>query len=337
LSQYYYNPFGDSKISEENQRAFLKKQRKCKERNEILLISLALGGAIITYLIVQSFVVTLLAVTGYYSKFQSDVVFQTAVTIIGVSFMAVFVPFAIMALVNRKRYAYPVIPNEPIKFSKCMMWIAFGMLCCIGANITVSYLITALEALFDVEFTQGELLEPNSVFGCVMVTVSTAIIPAICEEFAMRCCSLQLLRKYGSGFAVFAVSIVFGLLHGNVIQFIFAFIIGLVLGFITVKTNSIVPAVCIHAFSNGISVTKSVVTYAAGEETANTSVVILYLLWLAAGAISGFVLLLKGAFKKNKTPVNSVLSNAQKLLYFMIPMIIPFAILIYLTAKTIVK
>ncbi len=337
MSQYYYNPFGDSGVNEENQRAFLKKQQQKQEKREIRMISLSMGVAVIAYLVIQSFVLTILYATGYYSKFENDVVFQNAVTIIGVSFLAVFVPFAIMALVNKKRYNYPIIPNEPIKFGKCFMWIAFGMLCCICANIGVSYLITIMETLFGVTFTQGELLEPDSVFSCVMVTVSTAIIPAICEEFAMRCCSLQLMRKYGSGFAVFAVSIVFGLLHGNVIQFVFAFLIGLVLGYITVKTNSIVPAVCIHAFSNGISVTKSVVTYAAGEESAHTAVVILYLLWFAAGAVCGLALLVKGAFKNNKVPVNSSLTNGQKFVSFLFPwMIIPFALLIYLTSKTIV-
>lgn len=337
MSQYYYNPFGDSGLSEENQRAFLKQQQQKKEKKEIRMISLAMGIAVIVYLMVQSFVITAIAALGLYDKFQSDVVFQSAVTIVGVSFMAVFVPFAIMAVVNKKRYTYPVIPNERIKFSKCMMWIAFGMLCCIFANVGVSFLITAMEELFHVEFTQGNLLEPNSIFSCIIVTISTAIIPAICEEFAMRCCSLQLLRKYGSGFAVFAVSVVFGLLHGNVIQFLFAFLIGLVLGYITVKTNSIVPAVCIHAFNNGISVTKSVVTYACGEEIGNTSVVILYLLWIAAGAVCGLVLLVTGAFKKDKRPVNSSLSNGQKLVSFLFPwMIVPFALLIYLTSKTIV-
>lgn len=337
MSQYYYNPFGDSGISEENQRAFLKKQQQKKEKREIRIISLCMGAAIISYLVVQSFVLSLLMLTGYYSKFESDVIFQSGFTIIGVSFLAVFVPFGVMALINKKRYALPVIPNKPIKFSKCFMWIAFGMLCCILANVSVSYLITMLETLFDVKFTQGELLEPNSVFSCVMITVSTAIIPAICEEFAMRCCSLQLLRKYGSGFAVFAVSIVFGLLHGNVIQFLFAFIVGLVLGYITVRTNSIVPAVCIHALSNGISVVNSVVKYAAGEESANTSVVILYLFWLAAGAVCGLTLLVKGDFRKNNAPVRSVLTNGQKIVSFLFPwMIIPFALLIYLTAKTIV-
>lgn len=337
MSQYYYNPFGNSGISEENQRAFLKKQQEQKEKKEIRTISLFMGAAIIFYLVVQSFVLALLMATGYYSKFESDVIFQSGFTIIGVSFLAVFVPFAVMALINRKRYAHPIIPNKPIKFGKCFMWIAFGMLCCICANISVSYLITMLESLFDVKFTQGEMLEPNSPLSCVMITISTAIIPAICEEFAMRCCSLQLLRKYGSGFAVFAVSIVFGLLHGNVIQFLFAFIVGLVLGFVTVKTNSIVPAVCIHALSNGISVVNSVVNYAAGEKAANTSVVILYLFWFVAGAVCGLILLVKGDFRNKKAPAKSVLSNGQKLVSFLFPwMIIPFALLIYLTAKTIV-
>lgn len=337
MSQYYYNPFGDSQISEENQRAFLKKQQQRKERREIRLISLTMGAAIIAYLLFQSIVVSVLAVVGLYDKFLNDVIFQDAVTVIGVSFLSVLVPFVIVALINKKRYTYPVIPNQPVKFSKCLMWIAFGMLCCIGANVGVSYLITALENLFHVEFTQGELLEPDSVFSCVMVTISTAIIPAICEEFAMRCCSLQLLRKYGSGFAVFAVSVVFGLLHGNVVQFVFAFIIGLVLGYVTIKTNSIVPAVCIHALNNGMSVTKSVVTYAAGEETGNMVIAVLYVLWIAAGAVCGLALLLTGQFKKNKVPVNSTLSNGQKFFWFLFPwMIIPFALLVYLTSKTIV-
>ena len=86
-----------------------------------------------------------------------------------------------------------------------------------------------------------------------------------------------------------------------------------------------------------MSVIKSVVTYAAGEESSNMVIVLLYVLWIATGAICGLVLLLTGQFKKNKTPVNSTLSNGQKLVSFLFPwMIIPFALLIYLTSKTIV-
>lgn len=72
----------------------------------------------------------------------------------------------------------------------------------------------------------------------MIALIGTAIVPAICEEFAMRCCCVQLLRKYGNGFAVLSISIVFGLLHGNVIQFVFAFLVGLILGYITVKPTA---------------------------------------------------------------------------------------------------
>lgn len=82
----------------------------------------------------------------------------------------------------------------------------------------------------------------------------------------MRCCALGLLKNYGKAFGVVSVSVVFGLLHGNVIQFIFAFLVGLVLAYITIKTESIIPAMCIHALNNGMSAVSDTVNYAAGKE-----------------------------------------------------------------------
>lgn len=49
----------------------------------------------------------------------------------------------------------------------------------------------------------------------------------------MRCCALGIVKKYGKAFGVVAVSIVFGLIHGNIIQFIFATLVGLILGYVT--------------------------------------------------------------------------------------------------------
>lgn len=336
MSQYYYNPFGNSGANEEYQRAFLRKQQENNEKKEIRLISLTMGVAIIAYLLFQNIAVLVLYAFDLFDKYNNDAVFQSAFTIIGVSFFSVLVPFGIMALVNKKRYAHPIIPGNSIKPLKCIVWVCFGMLCCVGANFAVSYLITFLELLFDIEFTQGELLEPDSPLACVMCVISTAIIPAICEEFAMRCCSLQLLRKYGKSFSVFAVSIVFGLLHGNVIQFVFAFIVGLVLGLVTVKTDSIVPAVLIHGLNNGVSAVNSVVTYTSGENVAETVVLIIYALWAVSGAISLVYLLKKGEFKKTAAVHNSVLTSGQKFTAFLFPwMIVPFLILVIITITTI--
>lgn len=336
MSQYYYNPFGNSGANEEYQRAILRKQQENSEKKEIRLISLTMGAAIIAYLLFQNIAVAVLYAFDLFDKYNSNAVFQNAFTIIGVSFFSVLVPFGIMALVNKKRYSHPIIPSNSIRPFKCLVWVCFGMLCCVGANFAVSYLITFSELLFDIEFTQGELLDPDSPLACVMCVISTAIIPAICEEFAMRCCSLQLLRKYGKSFAVFAVSIVFGLLHGNVIQFIFAFVVGLVLGFVTVKTDSIVPAVLIHGFNNGVSALNSILTYTSGENTAQTTILIVYAFWAASGIASLVYLITKGELRKTAKPQNGVLTNGQKFTAFLFPwMIIPFLILVIITATTI--
>ncbi|MCM1114016.1 MAG: CPBP family intramembrane metalloprotease [Clostridium sp.] len=337
MSQYYYNPFGNSDVNEESQRYFMRKQQEQNEKREIRKISLAMGCAIIAYLIVQEFVVLLLQLFGLTELYLSSPVFQSAFIIIGVSFMSVVVPFGVMALVNKKKYTVPIVPNKPIRLLRCFAWIAFGMISCITANVVVNYIITTLQAIFDIEFTQSQPLSPNSVLACVMTVIGTAIIPAICEEFAMRCCSLQLLRKYGKGFAVFAVSIVFGLLHGNVVQFLFAFIIGLVLGLATVKTDSIVPAICIHACNNGISVVNSIVTYAVDESVARTVVVFIYLFWLVFGIFGLIYLVRKGELKKNTVKKdNGVLTVGQKFVSFLFPwMIVPFLILILFTVSTI--
>lgn len=337
MSQYYYNPFGNSSVNEERERLFLRKQQEKKEKSEIRLISFTMGCAIIAYILMQSVAVSVMSIFGWYDLYNESPVFQSAFNIIGISFLSVAVPFGIMALINKKRYAYPVIPSKPVKASKCFAWVCFGMMCSSVANMSVSYIFTFLQALFDVEFTRGSALEPNSAFSCVMLVFSTAVAPAICEEFAMRCCSLQLLRKYGKGFAVAAVSIVFGLLHGNLVQFVFAFVVGLVLAYITVQTDSVVPAVLVHGLSNGISVTNSVLNYAAGEKIAEYSVVAIYLLWIIAGALCGVYLLFKGGFKRTDDRKQSVLTTGQKFVSFLFPwMIIPFVILIYFTAKSIV-
>lgn len=323
-------------MNTEQEKYFLRKQQEQNEKKELRIIGLFMGAAVIAYLIFQSVAVTLLDTAGLRTLYQEDPVFYTAFNIIGVSFFSVALPFGLMALVNKKRYAYPVIPSAPVKTSKCVMWVSVGMLCCTVSQFVVSYLIAFLQLLFDVKFTQGTPVEPNSVFACVLTVIGTAIIPGICEEFAMRCCCVQLLRKYGKSFGVVAVSIVFGILHGNVIQFIFAFIVGLVLGYITVKTDSIVPAVLIHTFSNGVSVLSSVITYAAGEKAATAAVTAAYAFWAVAGIISGIYMLSKGEFKTETQKYNGVLTIGQKFSAFLFPgMIVPFVILIFMTAATI--
>jgi len=81
------------------------------------------------------------------------------------------------------------------------------------------------------------------------------LAPAICEELAFRGFILSGLRQGGRDWtAIFIISAVFGLAHGILQQSLGAAVIGVVIGFVAVKTGSLWPGVAYHAVHNGLSV-----------------------------------------------------------------------------------
>ena len=85
--------------------------------------------------------------------------------------------------------------------------------------------------------------------------LSTAILPAICEEFLHRGMLLYGIKKeHNTIFSVIIVGIIFGLLHLNIYQTGYATFLGIIMGILTIITGSIYPAIIIHFVNNGINV-----------------------------------------------------------------------------------
>lgn len=352
--QYYYNPFEQPSTPPQppmppqppippqpnyNEQWYMMEQKRLRknyEKSEIRKFSLGLGIAIIAYLVIQSILSGILAIFGLAQGLLEDPIFLYGFSIIGVSFLSVAFPFGMVGLYfkNKGQYKYPIIPSKKINFSKLVAWVLFGMLCCIGAQLAVSYIVEIVYLITGKTLEAPEYAKSNTVFALVLEFIGTAIVPAICEEFAMRCCSLQLLRKYGKGFAVFAVSIVFGLLHANLVQFFFAFTVGLILGFVTVMTDSILPAVLIHGINNGMSCVSSVVEFYSNEDAADVATIFMYIIFAVIGAVAAIYLMRTKQFKRNTVTNkdNTILSFGERMSAFLFPwMIIPFIILIVLT------
>ena len=149
---------------------------------------------------------------------------------------------------------------------------------------------------------------PKSFFGIIISFISTAIIPPLVEEFACRGLVLGVLRKYGDGFAILASSALFGILHGNFQQIPFAFLVGLVLGYITVKSGSLWLAILIHAFNNGLSFMVDIANTTMPVEVCNVLYILVLTLILLLGLISIFVLKNKKFLydlAKSKTKANA--------------------------------
>jgi sodium transport system permease protein len=81
------------------------------------------------------------------------------------------------------------------------------------------------------------------------------LAPAICEELAFRGFILSGLRRMGHMWGAIVISaLFFGLAHGILQQSIGATVIGIVIGYVAVKTGSLLPGMVYHAVHNGLSV-----------------------------------------------------------------------------------
>ncbi|MBE6740876.1 MAG: CPBP family intramembrane metalloprotease [Ruminococcaceae bacterium] len=308
------------------------------EIKELIVTGLVIGATLIASLLIQTVAVVVLMLSKKYDVYLESSLFQNTFNIIAVHILSMMVPFYLMSLILKKRFVSELIPRKEIGAPNCFAWVCFGMGCCIAANFVTAGVIE-LFRLMGYKLTQTEYNDPSSIIECIALVFSTAIAPAVCEEFAMRCCTMGALRRYGKGFAVVAVSIVFGLIHGNVIQFVFAFLLGLVFGYITIVTDSVIPAMFIHGLNNGISVASDIVKYAWGSSKSEYVGVICYLIWGALSVYGLIYLIIKKQIrinrqKKLKEPYS--LSFGGKLLCLMPGFIIPIGILIFITIQTIV-
>lgn len=127
--------------------------------------------------------------------------------------------------------------------------IGIGMMTCVYANFTAASLLFNLNSIGLYPHIP-DLPYDNNTASIIMYIISISIIPPLVEEFAFRGIILGSLRQYGDGFAILVSSVLFGLIHANFGQIPFAFIGGLILGFLTVRLNSILPAMIIHFLNN---------------------------------------------------------------------------------------
>ncbi|MBR3150282.1 MAG: CPBP family intramembrane metalloprotease [Eubacterium sp.] len=335
---YYQPQLTPAQIQQQQRQAQMIHEHQSKEKKQILTAGFALGITLIVNLMVQVIGVSLIQSMGKYDLFQNSFIYQHSINILLVDVCSLVVPFLVLSLMFRSRFKTPVVPCEKIGFIKCASWVFVGLAVCLGANILTNGVIEIFKQ-FGYELTKTEALKPNSPVECILLIFSTAVAPAICEEFSMRCVSLGLLRKHGKAFAVVAVSIVFGLLHGNVIQFVFAFTIGLILGYVTIVTDSVVPAMFIHGFNNGLSVMQDIFKYATDEKTANIATGVCTIGILLFGVLGLVYLIVKKQLVPKKEPE---LAEPYRVNFFvrlalLAPgLFVPFLILIYLTSKTIV-
>lgn len=290
-----------------NNDEFYASLKKRQMKKDLLNRGLILGATILIYLVAQLIASSIVfLIPSFYSAYESSSTVQNCANVLIVHICSLLIPFGVMYLINKKKFTTPLIPSKKLGFAKTCAWIGFGMGCCVASDFIVAFLSTISEEV-GYELTQTELLKPDSAFACIALVASTVLAPAVIEEFAFRCCSMGLLKNYGKGFAVVIVSIYFGLIHGNIIQFIFATLVGLILGYITVKTDNVVIAMVVHGLNNSLSVISDVVEYFSTEKAANAVSSTMLIAFIPIGIIATVYLCKNGLIgKKKRLPTYTV-------------------------------
>ena len=199
-----------------------------------------------------------------------------------------------------------------IKASSLVRTHEFGLgrafqYCMIGALIwTVSlYLISGASDVFS-KYGIDILVDTSdigkTIFAKVITAVYTCILAPITEELFFRGMLLKTFSKANQRFAIFASALFFGLIHGNIQQFILATLLGVFLAHITLKHGSIIPAIIVHAFVNS---TANLIGFFAKQGT--TASVLTYLALIGAALVGVIMLLVFNSRDKipSTTPAQS--------------------------------
>ena len=105
------------------------------------------------------------------------------------------------------------------------------------------------------QLTQRRLITPDGPLSALSIIFAVAVVAPVTEELLFRGLLLPgLAEKYGAPFALGATSLGFGLIHGDPGAVVYAGVAGLVMGAITLRTGSVLPALAMHAATNAMPV-----------------------------------------------------------------------------------
>lgn len=135
--------------------------------------------------------------------------------------------------------------------SNFTVWAILG---CLGAATTGAALFSQFYLFLELAGIHIQIPNISLLTGdwisSLLTILYVCVLGPICEEILFRGILLKGLKPYGSMTAIIVSSFAFTLFHGNPVQFATPLFVGLLLGYLTVKTRSLFPAMAAHILNN---------------------------------------------------------------------------------------
>ncbi len=135
-------------------------------------------------------------------------------------------------------------------YCKLFLVIPFGMAVCVAVNMLIS--ISGLPKIFPTYENLAEtIFQGNIIFELFAV----GVLPAIVEELVYRGILYKGFKKFVPVvFANLISSLIFGVMHMNMVQFVYAAILGILFAWVYEKYKSLWAPILMHMAANMFSV-----------------------------------------------------------------------------------
>ena len=129
--------------------------------------------------------------------------------------------------------------------------------------------VTSLFAENSVDTVLNTIVNSNPLWLNLIII---ALLPAVVEEFIFRGLIFNGYKRRNPLMAILLSAMLFGLIHMNLNQFSYAFVIGIIFGLMAYATGSLLPSIMAHFIINGTSVVIAHMTTDGTKEPIATEV-----------------------------------------------------------------
>ena len=288
-------------------------------KTEVRRAANGIGAAYSSMIAITFFLqLVLILLTALFSGFADmtaligDSVFSLVMQI-ATSILMFTIPYIVVAKILKYNISDLVELRRPkVKTLSPLLCVGLGV-CALSEIFT--NIFASLLSSFGINPEMPQMESGNSVEGKVLYILAIAIVAPLVEEFALRGIALSIFKKFGEGFAILVSALLFGLMHGNLIQMPFAFVAGLGLGFVAVKSGSLWGAILLHAIVNSVSLVTQFISDMFTIEIANIAYSVYLIAALLLG-VFGFLSFTRKGETISLTKGQNTATTGEKLKYF---------------------
>lgn len=203
--------------------------------------------------------------------------------------------------------------KPPLGFGRWMILLVIAFGCVTAGGLAGNLIMSILSALLDYDYANAlsTIVDQSPVW---MTFFATCICAPLGEELLFRKLLIDRTRRYGDLPSILLSGLLFGLFHGNLFQFFYAALVGVILAYVYTRTGRYWWCVAMHAAINfmGSIITPALVNMLPEDLMSFTNLLqpfiyLFILVWqygmLIAGIVLFCVLLSKRKLSRGTAPL----------------------------------